>query len=58
MAECLADCWICNRNKDKCSLENSCQAVFDGKGCQMEKVCNPKPKKCPLVNKQAELFDE
>jgi hypothetical protein len=57
MSECLSDCWICKRDKLKCSLINQC-AVFDGAECKMRDACNPKRKKCPLNNKQMELLNE
>jgi len=56
MSECFNDCWICQRNKAKCSFKNQC-VVFDGKDCEMKRVCSPKRKKCPLNEKQPELFN-
>jgi hypothetical protein len=36
MSECLSDCWICKRDKLKCSLINQC-AVFDGVDCKIDR---------------------
>jgi hypothetical protein len=58
MSECLNDCWICQRKKEKCPFNNDCGAVFNGRDCEMKDVCKPKRKKCPLNNKQMELFYE
>jgi hypothetical protein len=56
MSECLRDCWICQKNKTKCTLQNNC-VVLNGNDCEMKDVCNPKRIKCPLNNGQAELFN-
>ena len=56
--ECLNDCWICTRDKTKCTVDKRCDEVFDGVSCTMEKVCIPKRKKCPVLTGQTELFTE